>query len=221
MAFRILVAEDEQITLNNIVETLAEEGYQAAGVADGAEALRRIEHGTFDLLISDIKMPGRTGLELLETIREHYPQTEVILITGYGSISAAVDAMRGGASDYVTKPFDLDELLLKVGKIARQKTLKREHAALRTFAGLDRKISIIAKSPGMSHETADMIFEPFFTTKDRGTGLGLAIVFNIIQKHGGSIQVDSTEGTGTTFVVTLPKAAPANGRVAFTSSSQK
>ncbi len=149
MAFRILVAEDERITLNNIVETLAEEGYQVTGAADGAEALRRIEHGAFDLVISDIKMPGRTGLDLLETIREQYPQTEVVLITGYGSISAAVDAMRRGASDYVTKPFDLDELLLKVGKLARQKTLKREHAALRTFAGLDKKISIIAKSPGM------------------------------------------------------------------------
>ena len=149
MAFRILVAEDEQITLNNIVETLAEEGYQVTGAADGTAALRRIEGGAFDLVISDIKMPGRTGLELLEPIREQHPQTDVMLITGYGSISAAVEAMRKGASDYVTKPFDLDELLLKVGKIAQQKTLRREHAALRTFAGLDKKISIIAKSPGM------------------------------------------------------------------------
>ena len=111
MAFRILVAEDEKITLDNIVETLAEEGYQATGAADGAEALRRLEEGAFDLVISDIKMPGRTGLELLAKVREERPETDVILITGYGSISAAVDAMRRGASDYVTKPVDPDQLL--------------------------------------------------------------------------------------------------------------
>jgi len=68
------------------------------------------------------------------------------------------------------------------------------------------RIRVSDTGPGMSRETADKIFEPFFTTKDKGTGLGLAIVFNIIQKHGGSIRVESAEGTGASFVITLPKA---------------
>ena len=76
------------------------------------------------------------------------------------------------------------------------------------------RIRISDTGAGMSRETADKIFEPFFTTKDKGTGLGLAIVFNIIQKHGGSLQVESTEGAGTTFVIILPKGAGAAGPTA-------
>jgi len=82
------------------------------------------------------------------------------------------------------------------------------------------RIRVADSGPGMSRETADKIFEPFFTTKDRGTGLGLAIVFNIIQKHGGSIQVDSREGTGTAFALTLPKATPAAGSAASACTSR-
>jgi len=70
------------------------------------------------------------------------------------------------------------------------------------------KIRVADTGPGMSRDTVEKIFEPFFTTKDKGTGLGLAIVFNIIQKHRGEITVESTEGTGTTFIISLPKKAP-------------
>jgi signal transduction histidine kinase len=83
------------------------------------------------------------------------------------------------------------------------------------------RIRVTDTGPGMSRETADKIFEPFFTTKDRGTGLGLAIVFNIVQKHGGSIQVESTTGAGTTFVVTLPKAVPAAEHAAIAGTTGK
>ncbi|MCX5716770.1 MAG: response regulator, partial [Nitrospirae bacterium] len=149
MAFKILVAEDEEITLNNIVETLQEEGYKIASSRNGADALQMIEKDHFDVLITDIKMPGISGIELLDKVREHHPETEVIIITGFGSISSAVEAMKKGAVDYITKPFDLDELLLKVGKIFQQRSLKKENIALRTFVGMDKKISIIAKSEGM------------------------------------------------------------------------
>jgi signal transduction histidine kinase len=76
------------------------------------------------------------------------------------------------------------------------------------------RIRVADTGPGMSRETADKIFEPFFTTKDRGTGLGLAIVFNIVQKHGGTIRVESAPGAGTAFVVTLPTGAASAGRAA-------
>src|SRR5574341_329260 len=100
MAFKILIAEDEEITLNNIVDALHDEGYAASGVRDGIEAVQRMEKEQFDVLITDIKMPGFSGIELLETVKEKYPGTEVIIITGFGSIGSAVDAMRKGAIDY-------------------------------------------------------------------------------------------------------------------------
>ncbi len=151
MAFKILIAEDEEITLKHLVNSLRKEGYLAVGVQDGEEALRKIEGDRFDLLITDIKMPGLTGIELLEKIKERQLESEVIIITGFGSIGSVVDAMKKGAYDYVTKPFNLDELLLKIGKIRDQKTLRRENIALRAYAGIDRKVSIIAKSESMTN----------------------------------------------------------------------
>ncbi len=151
MAFKILIAEDEDITLKHLVNSLQKEGYLAVGTQNGEDALRKIEDDHFDLLITDIKMPGLTGIELLEKIKERQLESEVIIITGFGSIGSVVDAMKKGAYDYVTKPFNLDELLLKVGKIRDQKTLKKENIALKAYAGIDRKVSIIAKSESMSN----------------------------------------------------------------------
>ena len=151
MAFKILIAEDEDITLKHLVNSLQKEGYLAVGTQNGEDALRKIEDDHFDLLITDIKMPGLTGIELLEKIKERQLESEVIIITGFGSIGSVVDAMKKGAYDYVTKPFNLDELLLKVGKIRDQKILKKENIALKAYAGIDRKVSIIAKSESMSN----------------------------------------------------------------------
>ncbi len=149
MDFKILIAEDEEITLKQLLSTLQKEGWEAAGVKDGNQAFQEISNGHFDLLIADIKMPGLSGIEILDRMKGKYPATEVIIITGFGSIGSAVEAMRKGACDYITKPFDLDELILKIKKIQEQKNLKRENLALKTFIGMDKKVSIIAKSKGM------------------------------------------------------------------------
>jgi DNA-binding NtrC family response regulator len=151
MAFKIVIAEDEEITLKHLVKALQGGGYLVEGTQNGADALRKIETDHFDLLIADIKMPGLTGIQLLETIKERQLDLEVIIITGFGSIGSVVDAMKKGAYDYVTKPFDLDELLLKVGKIRDQKVLKKENVALKAYAGMDKKVSIIAKSASMNN----------------------------------------------------------------------
>src|SRR4030043_2216485 len=137
MAFKILIAEDEEITLNNILDTLQDEGYDVSGTKNGADALMKMEKEHFDLLITDIKMPGLSGMELLEKIKENYPVTEVIIITGFGSIGSAVEAMKKGALDYIAKPFDLDELTMKVKKIMDQSALKKEHRALKVYFGMN------------------------------------------------------------------------------------
>lgn len=149
MAFRILVAEDEEITLNNIIATLREEGYDVTAAKDGHEAAQKMEDGYFDVLVTDIKMPGMSGIDLLGKIKEKNREIEVIIITGYGSIGSAVEAMRKGAYDYITKPFDLDQLTLRVKKIHERKQLKKENIALKTFLGMNREITIIAKSERM------------------------------------------------------------------------
>src|SRR4030066_1729183 len=133
MDFKILVAEDEEITLNNIIDALGEAGYAVYGVKGGIEAAQLVEKDHFDVLITDIKMPGLNGIELLSKIKNENPETEVIIITGFGSIGSAVKAMKKGAYDYITKPFDLDELSLRVRKIYQQKTLQKENMALKTF----------------------------------------------------------------------------------------
>jgi DNA-binding NtrC family response regulator len=151
MAFKILIAEDEDITLKHLLNALQKEGYLTVGTQNGQDALQKIDSDHFDLLITDIKMPGLTGIELLEKIRERQLEAEVIIITGFGSIGSVIDAMKKGAYDYVTKPFNLDELLLKVRKIRDQKALKKENLALKAYAGIDKKVSIIAKSESMNN----------------------------------------------------------------------
>jgi DNA-binding NtrC family response regulator len=146
MAFKIIAAEDEDITLKNILETLQEAGYEVTGTKNGDEALQLMETKHFDVLITDIKMPRMNGIELMEKVKEKYTEMDVIIITGFGSISSAVNAIKKGAYDYITKPFDLDELLLKVKKIQERKTLKKENIALKTFLGMNKEIPIIAKS---------------------------------------------------------------------------
>ena len=149
MAFKVLIAEDEEITLKHLVSTLQHEGYEVIGVNDGLNALGKIEKENFNVLIADIKMPGLSGIELLEKIKEKHLETEVIIMTGYGSIGSAVDAMRKGAHDYVTKPFDLDEILLKMRQIREEKMLKKEVVALKTSLGMKNKITSVAKSESM------------------------------------------------------------------------
>jgi DNA-binding NtrC family response regulator len=187
MAFKILVAEDEEITLKHLQNALQKEGYEAIGVNNGQDALQKIEGDSYDLLIADIKMPGLTGIELLERIKEKQLETEVIIMTGYGSIGSVVDAMKKGAYDYVTKPFDLDELVLKVRKIKEQKALKKENIALKAFAGLDKKVSIIAKSGSMNNilSTIESIRDSDVNVLLTGeTGVGKSLLAKILHFTG-------------------------------------
>ncbi len=146
MAFKILIAEDEEITLKHLTNTLRAEGYEVSGAQNGLDALRMIEAEFFDLLITDIKMPLMTGMELLAAVKAKFPETYVIVITGFGTIGSAIEAIKHGAVDYITKPFDLDELVIKVKKIFEQEKLKKENTALKTFLDMDKKTHVVSKS---------------------------------------------------------------------------
>jgi len=146
MSIKILIAEDEEITVKHLLYALEAEGYSVTSVNNGTDAFKKIQREAFDLLIADIKMPGMDGLTLFNKVKDNYPATEVIIITGFGSIESAVDAMRKGAIDYITKPFNLDEILLKINKIQDIKRLEKENRALKISLGLGKETPIVAKS---------------------------------------------------------------------------
>lgn len=153
MAFKILIAEDEEITLKHMSYALGQEGYSVTTSKNGTDALKKIEGEDFDILIADIKMPGIDGLTLLAEVKDKHPNTEVIIITGFGSVESAVEAMKRGATDYITKPFNLDELNLKIKKIQEKKRLENENIALKVSLGLDKDTPFIAKSKVMKRVT--------------------------------------------------------------------
>ncbi len=149
MSQRILIAEDEAISLKHLTYALEKEGYAVTGAKDGMEAFALYEKNAYDIVIADIKMPGMDGLTLLDKIKGKDPDMDVIIITGFGSIESAVEAMRKGASEYVTKPFNLEELNLKIAKVLEKKRIEKENTALRVTLGIDREFPFIAKSRTM------------------------------------------------------------------------
>lgn len=134
---RILVVDDDA-NLRWVLQTQLEQmGYRVTAAADGAAALEAIDKDAPALVLTDLKMPGMSGMELLEQIRKEYPQIPVLIITAFGTIQSAVQAMRAGAYDYLTKPIDYDELGLAVDRVLEHFRLLDEVRTLRT--SLDRK----------------------------------------------------------------------------------
>ncbi len=115
----ILIVDDEPEMRAALTETLRREGYRLEAADNGEEALGRFEAGTYDLVISDVKMPRLSGPELLQAIKERSPETRVVMITAYGTIDNAVETMKAGASDYLLKPFSADVLLSTVTRALR------------------------------------------------------------------------------------------------------
>jgi len=131
-SMKILVVDDEAPIREMIKKGLSQMGGYSVEVAqNGAEAIEKIEKDIFDLVLTDLKMPKMDGLELLKNIKGTRPEVMVILMTAYGSIETAVEAMRIGANDYITKPIDLNELLIHISKVQKESLLLRENLLLR------------------------------------------------------------------------------------------
>ncbi len=119
MSKRVLVVDDEATIRASLVEALTAEGYEVEAAETGEEALARCHGGGFDLLVTDLKLPGVTGLEVLQAIRNQGRQTPVILMTAYGDVDTAVAAMRAGAYDFIQKPFKLNTIKKQVRSVLR------------------------------------------------------------------------------------------------------
>ena len=111
---RILIADDDAVIRKGLQRILTAEGYEVETVSNGRAALDRLDQERFKLLVTDLKMPGMSGLEVLESIRIRQPELPVVLITGYAAIDNAVEAMKNGATDYLAKPFSNEEIINKV-----------------------------------------------------------------------------------------------------------
>ena len=127
----ILVADDDRTIRRNLVRLLESEGYRTLEAADGDEALACIDAEDPDAVLLDLKMPGRDGLDVLAELGPALADLPVIVVTAFGGSAAAIEAMRRGAYDYLTKPFDLDEVLLTLRRALRQRALAFEVKALR------------------------------------------------------------------------------------------
>jgi len=190
---RILVLDDEEMIRDLLQETFKQKKFDVEIAATGEEALNQVENSDFDLLVTDLRLPDISGMEVLAKVKEKHPQMGVILITAYGSIKNAVKAMKQGAFDYITKPFDLDEIEMVVEKYFEYKNLVDENIYLRSE--LDKKYNfenIIGASEPMERvfECVRMVAKSKATVMIQGasgTGKELvarAIHYNSERKHG-------------------------------------
>ncbi|MFO7497162.1 MAG: response regulator [Desulfobacterales bacterium] len=113
---KILLVDDEQRFLTTTQKVLNKKGYGVLTATSGAEALKTLSLNPIDVVILDVKMPGMDGIATLREIKRHHPLVEVIMLTGHGTYESAVEGMKSGATDYLTKPSDIAELLEKVAE---------------------------------------------------------------------------------------------------------
>lgn len=127
----LLIIDDEPLMRLSMMDALKAVGYEVRSAATGQDGLALLRKEPFDLVITDLRLPGASGLELLQTWKQHAPRTEVIVITAHGSVETAVEAMKLGAYDYITKPFSMEELLLIVERVTKVLALRQENLRLR------------------------------------------------------------------------------------------
>ncbi len=147
---RILIVDDEDGMRRLLSRVLSREGYETSAVGSGAEALRLVANERFDLVVTDIKMPEMDGLELLAELKEYEPSLPIIVITAYGTIENAVQALRSGDYDYIAKPFENDEIKLTVAKAFERERLLAENRYLHAeLEGRYDFSGIVGGSPAM------------------------------------------------------------------------
>lgn len=173
---KILVVDDERVALKNLEHVLKKEGYEVVGTESGPNALRLIAEQQFDVVLTDLRMEKVDGLQILKKCHELYPDTEVIMITGYATLESAVEAMKKGAFHYIAKPFKLDVVRNVVKEAIEKVGLKKENKQLREqIDNYQGKVKIITQDANMQRllETARQIAPTdcsVLLTGESGTG---------------------------------------------------
>ena len=185
---RILIVDDELVVRDSLGKWFSSEGYQARPVASGREALEAIQEGDWEIALIDIKMPGMDGMELQGRLKEADPDLTVIVMTGYASVETAVQALKRGAYDYITKPVDPDELSHLVEKALEHRQARREVVRLReNLKEIFPTTELIGKSPAMVRvfEAIEMVAPTDATVLITGeSGTGKEVVARAIHSAG-------------------------------------
>ena len=187
MKFTILIADDEKNIRTGLKQALESEGYNIHLAADGAEALSLIHKHKIDVVITDLKMPEMSGEELLKKINNEYKGIPVIVLTGHGTVENAVQAMRDGAYDFITKPLNLDHLFLIVKRALSNRELQMQHKALQEevdkIKNRNKYLDLIGKSSAMKKvvETIDHVAATKASVLITGeSGVGKEVVADVI-----------------------------------------
>jgi DNA-binding NtrC family response regulator len=184
----LLVVDDDLAMRQMLASLFREQGFEVAEAASADEALTRIEEMDYDAVLSDIRMPGKTGIQMVAEMRQRRPETPVVLMTAFGSIDSAVEAMRAGAFDYITKPFEPEVVRLKVDRALERRALEEENRRLRRAVDQTSSLGdLIGASPAMreifalikriSHSRSSVLI-----TGESGTGK--EVVARTIHYHG-------------------------------------
>lgn len=195
----ILVVDDEQSMRDFLAIMLKKEGHEVVTAMNGSDAIKAIQSEIFDLVITDIKMPGTDGLEVLKTIKEISPETVVIMVTAFATAETAVEAMKLGAYDYIIKPFKVDELKLVINNSLEKRFLRKENILLKreieSRAGFENfigKSAPMLKVFALIRQVADTN-STVLITGESGTGKELvakAVHFNSPRKKGPIVTVN-------------------------------
>lgn len=173
---RIMIVDDEEGMARILAKTLALEGYESRSYTDPRKALAALEADQPDLILTDVRMPGLSGHELLRLIKTDYPDLPVLIMTAFGTVEDAVEALRAGAFNYITKPFQQDHLLHQIALALRQRRLERENLSLSGLASSEDALRpIIGRSAGLEAvrtlvERAAETDSPVLVTGESGVG---------------------------------------------------
>ena len=154
---QVLIVDDEKVQREMLAGFLVKQGYGAVAAEDGQKALEKFKTGSFDLVLTDYRMPGMEGIQLLKEIKRLNPEAVVVIMTAYGTVGTAVAAMKEGAYDYLTKPIDLDELLLLIQRVEREVRLGRENRELKEQLREKFKVDFIVSTSRRMEEALNLV----------------------------------------------------------------
>ena len=196
---RILIVDDEEVMTDSLMKHLVDEGYSVDTASTGAEAIERFDQGGHHLAICDLQLPDMDGLEVMRHIKDTRPMTEVIVVTGYGSVQRAVEATKAGAFDFVEKEFEFDTLKRRIENALKQRELMTENASMRRQLSTRAEyFNIIGSSKQMQtiYETIESVAKSdanVLIVGESGTGKELianAIHYNSLRSKKTFIKVN-------------------------------